>query len=150
MESLARKYEEKYKHVAELASKLAVEEAAFRDVQVSLHYTLEKCRLEILTVLILRCSYFHPTFSFDFSLFSLDGVLCLELKLVDLFRRGKSSCMMHWLKWYKVEALMVCFRYVLLLSVLGILSFLEITLCTEFLGSSQSNPISIRGDGESF
>jgi hypothetical protein len=34
VESLAKKYEEKYKQVAELASKLAVEEAAFRDVQV--------------------------------------------------------------------------------------------------------------------
>nr|CAB3502131.1 unnamed protein product [Digitaria exilis] len=33
VESLAKKYEEKYKQVAELASKLAVEEAAFRDVQ---------------------------------------------------------------------------------------------------------------------
>jgi len=33
VESLAKKYEEKYKQVAELASKLAVEEAAYRDVQ---------------------------------------------------------------------------------------------------------------------
>ncbi|KQK23831.1 epidermal growth factor receptor substrate 15 [Brachypodium distachyon] len=33
VESLSKKYEEKYKQVAELASKLAVEEAAFRDVQ---------------------------------------------------------------------------------------------------------------------
>lgn len=32
--------EEKYKQVAELASKLAVEEAAYRDVQVCLSYTL--------------------------------------------------------------------------------------------------------------
>jgi len=42
VESLAKKYEEKYKQVAELASKLAVEEAAYRDVQVCLFYTLEK------------------------------------------------------------------------------------------------------------
>lgn len=42
VESLAKKYEEKYKQVAELASKLAVEEAAYRDVQVYLFYTLEK------------------------------------------------------------------------------------------------------------
>ncbi|KAF7062149.1 hypothetical protein CFC21_068784 [Triticum aestivum] len=33
VELLSKKYEEKYKQVAELASKLAVEEAAFRDVQ---------------------------------------------------------------------------------------------------------------------
>ncbi|XP_006651005.1 epidermal growth factor receptor substrate 15-like [Oryza brachyantha] len=45
VESLAKKYEEKYKQVAELASKLAVEEAAFRDVQerkVELHDALVK------------------------------------------------------------------------------------------------------------
>ncbi|KAG8073311.1 hypothetical protein GUJ93_ZPchr0006g41105 [Zizania palustris] len=45
VESLAKKYEEKYKQVAELASKLAVEEAAFRDVQerkVELHDALIK------------------------------------------------------------------------------------------------------------
>ncbi|XP_038976399.1 epidermal growth factor receptor substrate 15-like [Phoenix dactylifera] len=33
VESLAKKYEEKYKQVGELASKLAVEEATFRDIQ---------------------------------------------------------------------------------------------------------------------
>lgn len=33
-ESLAKKYEEKYKQVAEIASKLTVEEAKFRDLQV--------------------------------------------------------------------------------------------------------------------
>lgn len=33
VESLAKKYEEKYKQVAEVASKLTVEEAAFRDIQ---------------------------------------------------------------------------------------------------------------------
>ncbi|GJN30182.1 hypothetical protein PR202_gb18468 [Eleusine coracana subsp. coracana] len=45
VESLAKKYEEKYKQVAELASKLAVEEHAFRDVQerkVELHDALIK------------------------------------------------------------------------------------------------------------
>uniref|UniRef100_A0A0D3FDD5 Uncharacterized protein n=1 Tax=Oryza barthii TaxID=65489 RepID=A0A0D3FDD5_9ORYZ len=45
VESLAKKYEEKYKQVAELASKLAVEEHAFRDVQerkVELHDALVK------------------------------------------------------------------------------------------------------------
>lgn len=45
VESLAKKYEEKYKQVAELASKLAVQEAAFRDVQerkVELHDALIK------------------------------------------------------------------------------------------------------------
>uniref|UniRef100_A0A0D9VP42 EF-hand domain-containing protein n=1 Tax=Leersia perrieri TaxID=77586 RepID=A0A0D9VP42_9ORYZ len=45
VESLAKKYEEKYKQVAELASKLAVEEAQFRDVQerkVELHDALVK------------------------------------------------------------------------------------------------------------
>uniref|UniRef100_A0A804LCZ2 Calcium-binding EF hand family protein n=1 Tax=Zea mays TaxID=4577 RepID=A0A804LCZ2_MAIZE len=45
VESLAKKYEEKYKQVAELASKLAVEEAAYRDVQerkVELHDALIK------------------------------------------------------------------------------------------------------------
>lgn len=35
VESLAKKYEEKYKQVGEIASKLAVEEAAIRDVHVS-------------------------------------------------------------------------------------------------------------------
>lgn len=33
-ESLGKKYEEKYKQVAEIASKLTVEEAKFRDIQV--------------------------------------------------------------------------------------------------------------------
>lgn len=39
-ESLAKKYEEKYKQVAEIASKLMVEEATFRDIQVMVlfHY----------------------------------------------------------------------------------------------------------------
>ena len=31
---LGKKYEEKYKQVAEVASKLTIEEATFRDVQV--------------------------------------------------------------------------------------------------------------------
>lgn len=34
VESLAKKYEEKYKQVAEVASKLTMEEATFRDIQV--------------------------------------------------------------------------------------------------------------------
>ncbi|KAL5209869.1 hypothetical protein ABZP36_005492 [Zizania latifolia] len=45
VESLTKKYDEKYKQVAELASKLAVEETAFRDVQerkVELHDALIK------------------------------------------------------------------------------------------------------------
>lgn len=33
-ESLAKKYEEKYKQVADIASKLTVEDATFRDIQV--------------------------------------------------------------------------------------------------------------------
>lgn len=33
-ELLAKKYEEKYKQVAEIASKLTIEEASFRDIQV--------------------------------------------------------------------------------------------------------------------
>lgn len=33
-ELLAKKYEEKYKQVAEIASKLTIEEAMFREVQV--------------------------------------------------------------------------------------------------------------------
>lgn len=33
-ETLGKKYEEKYKQVAEIASKLTVEEAKFRDIQV--------------------------------------------------------------------------------------------------------------------
>ena len=57
VELLSKKYEEKYKQVAELASKLAVEEAAFRDVQVLQHYTLEKCYLAIPTVI----SFFDGT-----------------------------------------------------------------------------------------
>jgi hypothetical protein len=36
-ESLGKKYEEKYKQVAEIASKLTVEEAKFRDIQVVRH-----------------------------------------------------------------------------------------------------------------
>jgi hypothetical protein len=35
VESLAKKYEEKYKQVGEIASKLAIEEAAIRDIHVS-------------------------------------------------------------------------------------------------------------------
>ncbi|XP_073112883.1 uncharacterized protein [Elaeis guineensis] len=45
VESLAKKYEEKYKQVGELASKLAVEEATFRDIQerkLELHNALVK------------------------------------------------------------------------------------------------------------
>jgi epidermal growth factor receptor substrate 15 len=34
-ESLAKKYEEKYKQVGEIASKLTIEEARFRDIQVT-------------------------------------------------------------------------------------------------------------------
>ncbi|WVZ21390.1 hypothetical protein V8G54_008712 [Vigna mungo] len=37
-ESLGKKYEEKYKQVAEIASKLTVEEAKFRDIQQGLHW----------------------------------------------------------------------------------------------------------------
>lgn len=33
-ELLAKKYEEKYKQVAEIASKLTIEDATFREVQV--------------------------------------------------------------------------------------------------------------------
>ena len=33
-EILAKKYEEKYKQVAEIASKLTIEEAKFREIQV--------------------------------------------------------------------------------------------------------------------
>jgi len=44
-ESLGKKYEEKYKQVAEIASKLTVEEAKFRDVQVIRKSKLLKNRL---------------------------------------------------------------------------------------------------------
>lgn len=37
-ESLAKKYEEKYKQVAEIASKLTIEEATFREVQVFIFF----------------------------------------------------------------------------------------------------------------
>jgi hypothetical protein len=47
VESLAKKYEEKYKQVAELASKLAVEEAAFRDVQVFAFLHLRKIKISL-------------------------------------------------------------------------------------------------------
>ncbi|MQM08065.1 hypothetical protein Taro_040916 [Colocasia esculenta] len=45
VESLAKKYEEKYKQVAELASKLTIEEATFRDIQerkLELHNAIVK------------------------------------------------------------------------------------------------------------
>lgn len=35
VESLAKKYEEKYKQVGDVASKLTIEEATFRDLQVT-------------------------------------------------------------------------------------------------------------------
>lgn len=35
-ESLAKKYEEKYKQIGDVASKLPLEEATFRDIQVYL------------------------------------------------------------------------------------------------------------------
>ena len=62
MESLAKKYEEKYKQVAELASKLAVEEAAFRDVQVFAFLPLIKIKisLHIFSVLSSVSFAFHP------------------------------------------------------------------------------------------
>lgn len=37
---LAKKYEEKYKQVAEIASKLTIEEAKFRELQVMTIYNL--------------------------------------------------------------------------------------------------------------
>jgi hypothetical protein len=36
---LGKKYEEKYKQVAEVASKLTIEEATFRDIQVELYFS---------------------------------------------------------------------------------------------------------------
>jgi len=59
---LAKKYEEKYKQVAELASKLAVEEAAFRDVQVFafLHLRKIKFSLHIFSVLSSVSFAFDP------------------------------------------------------------------------------------------
>ena len=54
-ESLGKKYEEKYKQVAEIASKLTIEEAKFRDMQVirNLHYVLPYSRRrELLTPLL--------------------------------------------------------------------------------------------------
>jgi hypothetical protein len=41
---LGKKYEEKYKQVAEVASKLTIEEATFRDIQV--RTVLLQCRDE--------------------------------------------------------------------------------------------------------
>lgn len=41
-ELLGKKYEEKYKQVAEIASKLTIEEAAFREIQVISHCILYK------------------------------------------------------------------------------------------------------------
>lgn len=38
VESLAKKYEEKYKQVGDVASKLTIEEATFRDLQVSVTF----------------------------------------------------------------------------------------------------------------
>lgn len=35
VESLSKKYEEKYKQSGDVASKLTIEEATFRDIQVS-------------------------------------------------------------------------------------------------------------------
>lgn len=43
VESIAKKYEEKYKQVGEIASKLAVEEAAIRDVHVSSFLSETSC-----------------------------------------------------------------------------------------------------------
>lgn len=39
-ESLTKKYEEKYKQVAEIASKLTIEEARFREIQVIVIFPL--------------------------------------------------------------------------------------------------------------
>jgi len=36
VEALAKKYEEKYRQAGDVASKLTIEEATFRDIQVSL------------------------------------------------------------------------------------------------------------------
>lgn len=41
MESLAKKYEEKYKKTGDVASKLSIEEATFRDIQVIELYILQ-------------------------------------------------------------------------------------------------------------
>ena len=43
---MAKKYEEKYKQTGDVASKLTIEEATFRDIQVSLtHYYGDWCKL---------------------------------------------------------------------------------------------------------
>lgn len=41
VESLSRKYEEKYKQGGDVASKLTIEEATFRDIQVSITVLFE-------------------------------------------------------------------------------------------------------------
>lgn len=49
VESLAKKYEEKYKQVGEIASKLAVEEAAIRDIHVSYFLSETSCSRKFIT-----------------------------------------------------------------------------------------------------
>lgn len=46
-EILAKKYEEKYKQVAEIASKLTIEEAKFREIQVMVFFFLLGNNLEL-------------------------------------------------------------------------------------------------------
>ena len=46
-EILAKKYEEKYKQVAEIASKLTIEEAKFREIQVMVVFLLWENDLEL-------------------------------------------------------------------------------------------------------
>lgn len=56
-ESLAKKYEEKYKQVAEIASKLTIEEAKYRDVQVKVHIS------ELLALCLNSFMYFLQFFN---------------------------------------------------------------------------------------
>ena len=44
---MAKKYEEKYKQVAEIASKLTVEEAKFREIQVMVTFSFMGNDLEL-------------------------------------------------------------------------------------------------------
>jgi len=60
---LARKYEDKYKQVGGVASKLTLEEATFRDIQVFSCITLEKVLvMKVVTILSFSCNWLFVYF----------------------------------------------------------------------------------------
>lgn len=84
-ELLSKKYEEKYKQVGDVASKLTIEEATFRDIQVTVMFGFPLLYINVLAIV---------WFSFlsDARWYYFDHSVC---------RRKKWNCIEQLLKWTK-------------------------------------------------